>query len=217
MCKIPKGTLMNRIHVYHCKEQRGQPVLTARKENELVDGLLNVHDLRLLLKLILTPWAKKRNSSRIITLGQIGQVVFHEETYYSHHKTIQQHKIQQSQSPKGSPCCSRKCCGRGTRYNRSTSGWFDLVCFTDWFKTTLVPHAVCIPGPKALIGDNLSSHLTTDLLSLCKANIIGFICLPPNATHLCQPLDFNFFEPIKKVEGTSSKLEEEKPAEFKCG
>ena len=29
----------------------------------------------------------------------------------------------------------------GTRYNRSKSGWFDSVCFEDWFHTVIVPYA----------------------------------------------------------------------------
>ena len=55
-----------------------------------------------------------------------------------------------------------------------------------------------IPGKKALIGDNLSSHFSADVLEKCKENDILFICLPPNATHLCQPLDVALFAPMKR-------------------
>lgn len=48
-----------------------------------------------------------------------------------------------------------------------------------------------------LIGDNLSSHFTREVLRLCKDHNIDFVCLPPNATHLCQPLDVSFFGPMK--------------------
>lgn len=27
----------------------------------------------------------------------------------------------------------------GARYNRSRSGWFDSICFEDWFYTIIVP------------------------------------------------------------------------------
>lgn len=101
--------------------------------------------------------------------------------------------------PKGKPFCAGKCCSKGSRYNRSNHGWFDAVCFTDWFKTCFLPHALQIPGPKALLGDNLSSHFTPEVLNLCKTHNISFICLPPNATHLCQPLDVSFFGPMKKA------------------
>lgn len=99
--------------------------------------------------------------------------------------------------PRGAPCCDKKCCAKGSRYNRSNHGWFDAICFTDWFKTCFLPHAQLIEGKKVLLGDNLSSHFTKEVLQLCKDNNIDFVCLPPNATHLCQPLDVSFFGPMK--------------------
>lgn len=37
---------------------------------------------------------------------------------------------------------------RGTRYNRSKSGWFDSTCFEDWFFTIIVPFFRNKPGQK---------------------------------------------------------------------
>lgn len=37
----------------------------------------------------------------------------------------------------------------GTRYNRSKSGWFDAVCFDDWFRTIVLPWARKIEGTKS--------------------------------------------------------------------
>ena len=51
---------------------------------------------------------------------------------------------------------------------------------------------------KVLIGDNLSSHFSNEVLDLCGKNNINFICMPPNATHLCQPLDAAYFAPMKR-------------------
>lgn len=48
-----------------------------------------------------------------------------------------------------------------------------------------------------LIGDNLSSHLSLEVIRACEQNDISFIFLPPNSTHLCQPLDVSFFRPLK--------------------
>ena len=100
--------------------------------------------------------------------------------------------------PKGKPFCSQKCCAKGTRYNRSDHGWFDAVSFSDWFFSLFLPHAKLIEGKKVLIGDNLSSHFTPEVLRVCQENNIAFVCLPPNATHLCQPLDVSFFGPMKR-------------------
>lgn len=85
----------------------------------------------------------------------------------------------------------------GTYYNRTSHGWFDSVVFTDWFKKGFLPHAKRLPGTKVIIGDNLSSHFTLDVLKLCEENDIKFTCLPPNTTHLYQPLDVGFFHPLK--------------------
>lgn len=84
-----------------------------------------------------------------------------------------------------------------TRYNRSKSGWFDAQCFEDWFRSIAFPYLKRKEGTKVLIGDNLSSHFNQDVLDLCKNHDIKFACLPPNSTHICQPLDVAFFRPLK--------------------
>lgn len=65
-----------------------------------------------------------------------------------------------------------------TRYNRSKSGWFDHVCFNDWFNTIILPYVRSIDGPKVLIGDNLSSHLNESVIQKCKEHNIRFVFLP---------------------------------------
>jgi len=85
-----------------------------------------------------------------------------------------------------------------TRYNRSQSGWFDLHCFSDWFETVFVRSVSKLSGRKVIIGDNLSSHFSDKVLSLAAENDISFVCLPPNATHLAQPLDVAFYGPLKR-------------------
>lgn len=84
-----------------------------------------------------------------------------------------------------------------TRYNRTKSGWFDGCIFEDWFFTTMMPIFKKSEGKKVLIGDNLSSHVNLRVLKACKEENIAFIALPPNSTHLTQPLDIAFFRPMK--------------------
>ncbi|KAK3794232.1 hypothetical protein RRG08_039013 [Elysia crispata] len=67
---------------------------------------------------------------------------------------------------------------KGCRFNRSKSGWFDHICFNDWFHTVALPYCSRLEGKKVLIGDNLSSHFNYDILKACELNNIAFICLP---------------------------------------
>ena len=86
----------------------------------------------------------------------------------------------------------------GVRYNRSCSGWFDACCFVDWFEAQFLPEIKTLPGKKILIGDNLSSHFNSRVLTLAQEHQIEFVCLPPNSTHFLQPLDVAFFGPLKQ-------------------
>lgn len=84
------------------------------------------------------------------------------------------------------------------RYNCTRSGWFDATMFEDYFQTVVLDWAKKLPGTKVVIGDNLSSHLSPEIVRLCEENDIKFVFLPPNSTHLTQPLDIAFFGPLKK-------------------
>lgn len=68
----------------------------------------------------------------------------------------------------------------GTRYNRSTSGWFDRTTFEDTVQNMIVPYFMDLPGGKCLSGDNLSSHLSADLIQTCITHNIDFVFLPAN-------------------------------------
>ncbi|KAJ8956165.1 hypothetical protein NQ318_020716 [Aromia moschata] len=88
---------------------------------------------------------------------------------------------------------------KGARYNSTPSGWFDSRCFEDWVKTIIIPYCKNLEGAKILIGDNLSSHLSIDCIKLWEDQIISFVFLPSNSTHLTQPLDVTFFRLLKIV------------------
>lgn len=85
----------------------------------------------------------------------------------------------------------------GARYNRTKSGWIDAATFEDWFLSHLLPILRKKNGRKVVIGDNLSSHINERVLLECEKHNISFICLPPNATHILQPLDVAYFRPLK--------------------
>lgn len=116
---------------------------------------------------------------------------------YVIYKSVHLYDTWKEGDPQGAPCCQKTCCSQGSRFNRTNSGWIDSITFRDWFRTSFLPHAKALPGRKVLIGDNLSSRLDVDVLNECEQNNIDFVCLVPNPTHLCQPLDVAFFRPMK--------------------
>ncbi|KAG5871257.1 hypothetical protein JTB14_026631 [Gonioctena quinquepunctata] len=78
----------------------------------------------------------------------------------------------------------------GARFNRSHSGWFDGNIFEDRFINIILPYfRTSTLGPKVLISDNLASHISITVIQKCEENETRFILLPPNSTHLTQPLD----------------------------
>ena len=87
----------------------------------------------------------------------------------------------------------------GTVYGATESGWFNMSAFEDWFFKIFLPHVVGVGGPKLLIGDNLSSHLSPEVVASCSEHNIRFVTIPPNSTHICQPLDVSVFRPLKRL------------------
>ncbi|GFO48664.1 tigger transposable element-derived protein 2 [Plakobranchus ocellatus] len=57
----------------------------------------------------------------------------------------------------------------------------DTANFTEWFITIVVPWARKREGMKALISDNLSSHISPHVIEKCEQLNIAFILLPPNS------------------------------------
>ncbi|KAG8233687.1 hypothetical protein J437_LFUL008118 [Ladona fulva] len=62
----------------------------------------------------------------------------------------------------------------GARYNRITHGWIDLAIFEEWFTTHLLPVLKQQSGKNIVVGDNLSSHLSLNVVKLCEENDIKF-------------------------------------------
>lgn len=90
-------------------------------------------------------------------------------------------------------------CGEvpGTIYGLSTKGWIDTELFSVWFKKQFLRYAPA-SRPLLLLMDGHSSHYCLDTIKeAAKEDVILFV-LPPNTTHLTQPLDKGVFGPLKK-------------------
>jgi hypothetical protein len=88
---------------------------------------------------------------------------------------------------------------KGALYSCSKSGWFDGCQFEKFFFELLLPKLKRRTGKKLLIGDNLASHFSPDVINACRENNIAFVCLPANSTDKLQPLDVGIFAPLKNA------------------
>ena len=86
---------------------------------------------------------------------------------------------------------------KGTIYDSTPSGWFDMKTFEKWFSEIFLKSSNKLGGPKVIIGDNLGCHFSPKVIETCLQKDIRFITLVPNTTHLCQPLDLAVFRPLK--------------------
>lgn len=82
----------------------------------------------------------------------------------------------------------------------SESGWMTGAVFSDWFEKVYLPYVENIrsPGQKVLLLlDGHKSHETLHLLEMAEKNDVVIFCLPPNLTHLLQPLDVAYFKGLQ--------------------
>ncbi|CAF1521897.1 unnamed protein product [Adineta steineri] len=85
-------------------------------------------------------------------------------------------------------------------YSNSENGWIDQQLFYEWFDQIFLKHTKDLPRPLVLIVDGHGSHFKVETLKLAVQNEVIILCLPSNATHILQPLDLVFFNPLK-IEG----------------
>ena len=84
----------------------------------------------------------------------------------------------------------------GTVYGLSASGWMDTELFQEWFLQHFLKFAPSM-RPLILLMDGHSSHFSPEMIKVAKKDGVILFTLPPNTTHLCQPLDKGPFAPLK--------------------
>ena len=84
----------------------------------------------------------------------------------------------------------------GTRYGFSENGWTDSILFDSWFKKQFLKYAPA-SRPLILFLDGHSSHYCPDTIAFAEEKGVIIFTLPPNTTHLTQPLDKGVFGPFK--------------------
>jgi hypothetical protein len=77
----------------------------------------------------------------------------------------------------------------GASYNSTESGWMTGDTFEIWFRSIFVPATADIDKPVLLIFDGHNSRITYNTAKFAIDNEIILLCLPPNTSHVLQPLD----------------------------
>lgn len=92
--------------------------------------------------------------------------------------------------------------GRAPNAWMTCESFFEYICnvFHSYLKT------LNIKLPVILVLEGYRSHMSLPLSEFCSNNGIILIALPPNYTHILQPLDIAFFKPLKSK--WSSELNE---------
>ena len=84
----------------------------------------------------------------------------------------------------------------GTEYGLSEKGWMNSTLFHAWFCKIFLRYAPA-SRPILLLLDGHSSHYYPLTIQLATENGVIIFTLPPNTTHLTQPLDKGVFGPFK--------------------
>ena len=84
----------------------------------------------------------------------------------------------------------------GTLYGLSSNGWMNQDLFDGWFTNHFLQYAVP-QRPIVLLMDGHSSHFSPATITLAAHNQVLLFVLPPNTTHITQPLDRACFAPLK--------------------
>ena len=84
----------------------------------------------------------------------------------------------------------------GSIYGLSDSGWMDSELFGEWFHRHFLNYAPSA-RPLLLLLDGHSSHYNLEFIRQASSEGVVVFCLPPNTTHMCQPLDVTAFHCLK--------------------
>ncbi|XP_011402525.1 PREDICTED: tigger transposable element-derived protein 2-like [Amphimedon queenslandica] len=84
----------------------------------------------------------------------------------------------------------------GTLYGSSPNGWISRELFLYWFHKLFLTSVPSV-RPLLLLMDGHSTHYGPDLIKIAAEEQILIFVLPPNTTHLTQPLDKGCFGPLK--------------------
>ncbi|XP_065891572.1 tigger transposable element-derived protein 2-like [Dysidea avara] len=88
----------------------------------------------------------------------------------------------------------------GAAYSVSSSGWMEGANFLSWFTKIFLKEVELLlqNGPVILFVDGHHSHINLELINVAREHKVHIMCLPPNLTHILQPMDVGVFRPLKQ-------------------
>ena len=81
-------------------------------------------------------------------------------------------------------------------YGLTKKDWIDTGTFEAWFSRHFLMYAPAV-RPILILLDGHSSHFNPTMICMAAEKDILVFCLPPNTTHLLQPLDSSAFGSLK--------------------
>ncbi|KAE8750937.1 hypothetical protein FOCC_FOCC002365 [Frankliniella occidentalis] len=88
-------------------------------------------------------------------------------------------------------------CYPGTLGLASKKGWMTSELFVKVIQHFIAHAQSSKEHPTLLILDNVASHLSIDVINLCRDNGVTLFTLPPHTTHKTQPLDVAIYGPYQ--------------------
>lgn len=85
----------------------------------------------------------------------------------------------------------------GTLGLATKNGWMTAEIFVQAIRHFIKCTNSSKENPTLLILDNVASHLSIDVINLCRENGVILFTLPPHTTHKTQPLDVGVFGPFQ--------------------
>ncbi|CAF1119817.1 unnamed protein product, partial [Didymodactylos carnosus] len=77
------------------------------------------------------------------------------------------------------------------------NGWMNQDVFYSWFHDMFILFTNDSPQPIVLFLDEHKSHFKVEIIQLAVQHKIVIICLPAHVTHILQPLNVVYFQPIR--------------------
>jgi hypothetical protein len=86
-------------------------------------------------------------------------------------------------------------------YSSSQSGWMEKENFMSWILKMFIPRVneQLSTGPVILFLDGHHSHISVEVVQICREKGVHLYFLPLNTTHVLQPLDVGVFGPLKQA------------------